>query len=176
MARVLVHSCCAPCLTYVHQYLKQNAYDVTAFFYNPNIEPEREYEMRKKCMEYYSALSDIEVIYIEDEAALKGGECKKCYEVRLRAAATYAKKQGFDVFTTTLLISPFQKHELIRDVGSRIGEELGIEFLYHDFREGYYQSRAISQKLNLYRQKYCGCLKSLEDRIKEKEAANEQVA
>ncbi len=171
MKKLLLHACCAPCTTSVYRLLKEQELSITGYFYNPNIYPTAEYEMRKKCMEFYSAISGLPVIYIENDLAIKAGNCVECYETRLRAAARYGKKNGFDCFTTTLLISPFQKHDVIKETGEKISGEEGIGFFYHDFREGYYQSREISAKLNLYRQKYCGCSESQKARERKHEQA-----
>ncbi|HTY12873.1 MAG TPA: epoxyqueuosine reductase QueH [Candidatus Omnitrophota bacterium] len=172
MKKLLLHTCCAPCTTTVYHWLTENGYAAEGFFYNPNLYPSSEHEMRKKCMEYYCAISGLPMTYVESEDNNAPGNCAGCYEQRLRAAARFAKENGFEMFTTTLLISPYQKHDMIKETGERIAAEEGVAFLYHDFREGYYKSREISAKLNLYRQKYCGCSESL----KAREKRNEQVA
>ena len=172
MKKILLHACCAPCTTYTYQWLKENDFDATGFFYNPNIYPNDEYEKRKKCMEYYCAISRLPMLFVEEKAELKAGNCQSCYASRLSKTARYGRANGFDAFSTTLLISPYQKHDLIKEIGSRIADEEKIEFIYNDFREGFYKSREISAKLNLYKQKYCGCGVSLEAR----RIKNEQVA
>jgi len=163
MKKLLLHACCAPCTTFVHEWLRQNGFAATGFFYNPNIYPEVEYERRKECMERYQFLSGLPVIYEENEERPEPGSCETCYELRLRSAARYGKANRFELFSTTLLISPYQKHELIKETGLRIAVEEGIQFLYHDFREGFYKSRELARKYNLYRQKYCGCSASLKE-------------
>ena len=172
MNKVLLHACCAPCTTYVYNWLKKNEFSVSGYFYNPNIYPDEEYEKRKKCMEYYCAISDLPMTYVEKDQKPEAGNCINCYEVRLRQTAKYGKANGFDFFATTLLISPYQQHELIIETGKRIAREEGIEFLAHDFRDEYHKSRELSIKYNLYRQKYCGCSESLKSR----EEKYEQVA
>ncbi|MFA4967561.1 MAG: epoxyqueuosine reductase QueH [Candidatus Margulisiibacteriota bacterium] len=172
MNKVLLHTCCAPCTTYVFNWLKKHEFEVSGFFYNPNIYPDEEYEKRKKCMEYYGAISGLRTTYVEEDNKPEAGNCRSCYEIRLRRTAKYGKENGFKFFTTTLLISPYQKHEVIKEIALRVAGEEGIEFLNHDFRDGYYMSRELSIKYNLYRQKYCGCLESL----KAREEKYEQVA
>jgi len=172
MSKILLHTCCAPCTTYINEWLKGSGFETAGFFYNQNIYPAEEYEKRKRCMEYYSAISSLDVTYVEEDSPPLPGNCEQCYETRLRKTAQFARHNGFELFTTTLLISPYQKHDIIRAIGSRIAEEEGVGFLYHDFREGYYKSRELSARYNLYRQKYCGCSAS----HKEREIKNEQVA
>lgn len=172
MSKILLHTCCAPCTTYVNEWLKANGFAAHGFFYNPNIYPAMEYEMRKKGMEHYSAIANLSVDFVEDDQVHIAGNCSGCYEMRLRKTAEYAKHSGFELISTTLLISPYQKHDIIKEMGIRIAGDLGIGFLYHDFREGYYKSRELAMRYNLYRQKYCGCSTSL----REREKKNEQVA
>ena len=116
---------------------------------------------RKESMERYCTLMDLSTIYIENEIEHEAGNCSLCYEIRLAAAAQFAKNRGFDCFTTTLLVSPYQKHDLIKQIGEGISKKLDIEFLYKDFRGGYYKSRDLAKMYNLYRQKYCGCPTSI---------------
>ena len=172
MKKILLHTCCAPCTTKVNLDLVENGFDVTGFFYNPNIYPLEEYEMRRKCMEYYSAISNLPMYYIENDLEHEAGNCVFCYEMRLYKAAQFAKSNGFDSFSTTLLISPFQKHDVIKKIGLKTQEMLSIPFHYKDFRPHYYEGRALAQRYNLYRQKYCGCDVSLA----QKEEKDEQVA
>ncbi|KAF0134666.1 MAG: hypothetical protein FD145_497 [Candidatus Saganbacteria bacterium] len=172
MNSILLHACCAPCATYVIEWLQDNGYNITGFFYNPNIFPVEEYQKRKKCMGEYLKLVKMPAVFVENDVQTAAGNCLACYEKRLWTTANYGKNNGFSFFSTTLLISPFQKHDLIKEIGLRIGEELGIEFFYYDFREGYKRSRDLSLKNNLYRQKYCGCLES---KIK-REEKDEQIA
>jgi predicted adenine nucleotide alpha hydrolase (AANH) superfamily ATPase len=96
---------------------------VEGFFYNPNIYPKDEYEMRKKCMEYYCAISGLPMTYVENDDVLVAGDCVSCYEARLRATARFGRDNGFSSFTTTLLISPYQKHDIIKEMGGKIALE-----------------------------------------------------
>ncbi len=170
--RILVHICCAPCFTYPHKQLVEEGHDITGFFYNPNVHPYSEYRLRMQSLERYAELKGTRVIYKNDydlERYLRGAlgsedRCRFCYTCRLTEAAKTASSLGFDAFTTTLLISPYQKHEMLTEVGKKAADEYGIGFYYEDFREGYRQSRDIARDLELYMQKYCGCIFSEKER------------
>jgi epoxyqueuosine reductase len=172
MKKLLLHTCCAPCTTYTFDWLKENEFEVTGFFYNPNIHPAEEYEKRRKCFEDYSLRVNLPAVFIDNDLKTRAGDCWNCYGTRLYAAARFAKNNGFESFTTTLLISPYQKHDMIRAAGEMAAEEAGIEFFYHDFREGFSRSRQLSFRHGLYRQKYCACEASLSSRRKK----HEQIA
>ncbi|NQU16676.1 MAG: epoxyqueuosine reductase QueH [Candidatus Saganbacteria bacterium] len=159
--KILVHSCCAPCLTYTGKWLRENNFDPTAHYYNPNIYPEAEFVKRYFVLKSYAEGKNIPLVFGFDKKRTPPGDCENCYKTRLLKTAEYAKSNGFGFYSTTLLISPYQKHDLIREIGERIGDEVGVQFLYHDFREGFNESRIISRELNLYRQKYCGCKESI---------------
>ncbi len=170
--RILLHICCAPCFTYPHKQLQEEGHEVTGFFYNPNIHPYQEYKSRKVALEKYVEMKPARVIYKNDydiENYLRGAldaddRCRFCYECRLTETAKTAHSLEFDAFSTTLLISPYQKHEMLFQAGKRIADEYGIEFYYEDFRKGYAESREIARALELYMQKYCGCIFSEKDR------------
>ena len=170
--RILVHICCAPCFTYPHKRLVEEGHDITGFFYNPNIHPYQEYKNRKVALEQYVEMKPAKVIYKDDydiENYLRGAldakdRCMSCYMLRLSETAKTAALLGFEAFTTTLLISPYQKHELLAEVGKKFADENGIEFYYEDFREGYQESREIARGFELYMQKYCGCIFSEKER------------
>ena len=173
---LLLHSCCAPCSSYCLSYLSEY-FSITLLYYNPNIYPEEEYfkrvaeqkrlisEMKFKNpvsfiegsfdpQEFYSAVRGL-------EKEKEGGErCFKCYELRLRKAAEYAKKGGFDYFTTTLSISPLKNAAKINEIGEKIAEQYGVKHLPSDFKkkEGYKKSTLLSKEYGLYRQNYCGCV------------------
>jgi len=173
--KVLLHTCCAPCTTYVHPELLKDGHDVTGFFYNPNIHPFTEYDRRLMTMRLYSLEKDLPMVYLDNydienffDIIFKKGDkrCLYCFELRLHVAAQYAKEKKFDAFTTTLLLSPYQKHDLLHEAGSIVSRKVGIPFLYKDFRSGYQESIKISKGMNLYRQKYCGCVYSERDRHK----------
>jgi predicted adenine nucleotide alpha hydrolase (AANH) superfamily ATPase len=161
--------------------LIDEGHEVTGFFYNPNIHPYTEYKARLHALQRYSALRPVEVIYnkeydLEDflRSQLKKMEdnkirCEFCFEKRLDETATTAKEKKFDAFTTTLLESKYQPHEMIRTVAENCAEKHDIEFHYQDFREGWKESVKDSKELELYRQKYCGCIFSELERYKEKQ-------
>jgi len=162
--KVLLHTCCAPCTTQVYIDLVSAGLEVAGFFYNPNIYPKEEYQKRKEGMDLYCAKTGLPMIYIENDLDYKPGECNLCYKMRLIRTAQFAKSRGFDGFTTTLLISPYQQHDLIKDLGGEIAKMAGIEFLYIDFRPNYFKGRELAKTYNLYSQKYCGCSASIKTR------------
>ncbi|HLB70669.1 MAG TPA: epoxyqueuosine reductase QueH [Candidatus Methanoperedens sp.] len=170
--RILAHICCAPCFTYPHKRLKEKGHDVTGFFYNPNIHPYTEYKLRMDSLEKFGEIKGARIIYKPDydlETYLRGAldardRCQFCYFTRLDETARTAARLGFEAFTTTLLISPYQKHEMLAHTGEKIADENSIEFYYEDFREGYKESREIARSLDLYMQKYCGCIFSEKER------------
>lgn len=185
--RLLLHSCCAPCSSYVLEYLSQY-FEVTVFYYNPNIYPESEYtkrvleqqklisEMRfKHPVTFIAGNYDSEKFYnmargLED--VKEGGErCFKCYDLRLREAAKIAKNGEYDFFTTTLSISPLKNAQKLNEIGMLLAEEYGTEYLLSDFKKknGYKRSVELSEQYGLYRQDYCGCVFSMKER---KEAEN----
>ncbi len=189
--RLLLHACCAPCSSYCMEYLRQ-FFDVTVFFYNPNITEDAEYRKRvaeeKRLISEYNALGGRRIEIIEGDyvpsdffSAVKGYEdckeggerCKKCFELRLRESARVAKEGGFDFFTTTLTISPLKNAEVLNEVGEAAGKEAGIAFLPSDFKKknGYKRSIELSKEYGLYRQDYCGCSFSKAQRELEKVSA-----
>lgn len=179
---LLLHSCCAPCSSYVLEYLSEYFY-ITVFYYNPNIYPDEEY--RKRVVEQQEFIRKFpmkhEVKFIEGafekekfyemakgmEEVKEGGErCFRCYELRLRETAEKAKKLGFDYFTTTLSISPLKNAEKLNEIGERLGEVYDISYLCSDFKKknGYKRSVEISKEYEMYRQYYCGCVYSKNQR------------
>ncbi|MCE8424475.1 MAG: epoxyqueuosine reductase QueH [Candidatus Methanoperedens sp.] len=170
--RILVHICCGPCFTYPDKRLVEDGHDVTGFFYNPNIHPYSEFKNRKTSLEKYAKIRGAQIIYRNDyelERYLRGSleakdRCRFCYAERLRETAIAASSLGFDAFTSTLLISPYQKHEMLAAVGKEMADKYRIDFYYEDFRKGYKESRDLSRDLELYMQKYCGCIFSEKER------------
>lgn len=185
--RLLLHSCCAPCSSYVLEYLSRY-FEITVLYYNPNIFPKEEYTYRiEEQQRLITAMNDKgkgypismiatdyepEVFYeiakgLEQEP--EGGErCFRCYELRLREAANYAKKGAFDYFTTTLSISPLKNAVKLNEIGGEIAKEYDLAYLYSDFKKknGYQRSVELSAIYNLYRQDYCGCVYSKMEREK----------
>ena len=172
---LLIHSCCAPCSSYVLEYLSEY-FKITVFYYNPNIYPESEYT--KRIAEQQKLIRDMEFRYpvsflagkydkekfYEMAAGMEdlkegGVRCMKCYELRLSEAARQAVAGGFDYFTTTLSISPMKNAQKLNEIGLRVGKEYGVKYLVSDFKKknGYKRSIELSKEYGLYRQDYCGC-------------------
>ncbi len=172
---LLIHSCCAPCSSYVLEYLSEY-FKITVFYYNPNIYPESEYT--KRILEQQKLIRDMKFRYPVSFLAGKydkerfyamaagmeelkegGARCMKCYELRLSEAARQAAAGGFDYFTTTLSISPMKNAQKLNEIGLRVGEEYGVKYLVSDFKKknGYKRSIELSKEYGLYRQDYCGC-------------------
>lgn len=176
MKRVLLHTCCAPCSTYVIKKLKEEGYeDITSYWYNINIHPYTEYKARLEALIEYTNMIDIPLV-IEPDYGIReftkavvddiDKRCGFCYRSRLEKTVKYAKEHGYDAFTTTLLVSPYQKHELIKQIAEELAEIYEIEFIYFDFREGFREGQQIAREAGIYMQKYCGCIYSEEDRYK----------
>ncbi len=180
--RLLLHSCCAPCSSYVLEYLS-DYFEITVFYYNPNIYPESEYykrvteqQMLISKLKPDNPISFLEGSYDKEkfyqmaaglEQVKEGGErCFRCYALRLREAAEKAKEGGFDYFTTTLSISPLKNAQKLNEIGLAVGREAGVPYLVSDFKkkDGYKRSVELSEEYGLYRQDYCGCQFSLENR------------
>ena len=171
--KLLLHSCCAPCSSYVLEYLNQY-FDITLYYYNPNISPKSEYDFRISELHRLVSEMGISVKIIDgdyepeafEEIAKglenepeRGARCMKCYHLRLESSAKIAKEQNFDYFTTTLSISPMKNAEALNSIGSALADKYGVPYLFSDFkkREGYKRSIELSKRYNLYRQNYCGC-------------------
>ena len=180
--RLLLHCCCAPCSSATLERL-QDEYDVDIFYYNPNIEPEAEFRKRAGEEERFvrefrpdGGVSVIVPAYEHEafEAIARGREhlpergerCRLCYELRMRKTADYALSHGYDCFTTSLSISPYKSSRWINEIGESLSEELGIAFLHSDFKKknGYRRSIELSREYHLYRQDWCGCVYSRQER------------
>ena len=172
--KLLLHICCGPCATYPAKALREAGHKVQGFFYNPNIHPLAEHNLRLdstlKLLQHADMIAtiikeyDIEK-YFRRVAYRESDRCAACYHLRLEKTARAALNQKFDAFTTTLLVSPYQKHEMIREIGERVATEFGISFFYEDFRPGWPETRPMSREIGLYRQKYCGCIYSEKERF-----------
>lgn len=188
---LLLHGCCAPCSSYVLEYLN-SYFNITSFYYNPNISEEAEYRKRvaelERLIDELPVNNQVELLegsYVPDEfdEAIKGLEalgersrrCYACYELRLRETARVAADKGFDYFTTTLSISPYKNARWLNEIGEHLSKEYGVEYLYADFkkRNGYKRSIELSKQYHLYRQDYCGCRYSKEEN--ERKKANKNV-
>jgi len=164
--KLLLHTCCAPCLIYPLERLREKGYEVTGFFYNPNIHPFSEYKSRKQAVEGLNT----EVVYPEylpqeffqeiNNKETNPGRCTACWELRLRKTAKQAKEKGFQYFSTTLLVSPYQDQELLKKIGHAVAKDEGVEFYYEDFRPGFRTAHDKAKQQGIYCQKYCGCIYS----------------
>ena len=181
--KLLLHACCAPCSSYCIEYLS-NYFEITVFYYNPNIDTDLEYdkrvnELRRFVKEFKTKYPvhlvvlphlqeeyDDIAIGLEDEPE-RGARCLKCYELRLRKSFSYAKENNFDYITTTLTLSPLKNSKVINEIGGKLEKEFGFKYLYSDFKkkEGYKRSIVLSREYNLYRQDYCGCKYSKNKKI-----------
>lgn len=169
--RVLLHICCGPCATYTVSRLREQGFAVTGFWYNPNIHPWQEHERRRESLARFAEQVALPLVFqpgYEMPAFLRlvaGRErfrrrCAICYALRLRAVAQQARAEGFDAFTTTLLISPYQEQELIRRIGEYLAGREGVRFYFEDFRKGWAERGRLTRQYDLYRQQYCGCVYS----------------
>ncbi len=177
--RLLLHVCCAPCSSYCLEYLEPH-FDITVFFYNPNMDSAEEYSRRarelRKFIEKSGSRAEIIIKEFDPkpfyeiarglEEVPEGGErCFKCYELRMREAAEFASEHDYDYFTTTLSISPLKNSTKINDIGELLSCIYGVKHLPSDFKkkDGYKRSVELSKEYNLYRQNYCGCIYSKQD-------------
>lgn len=174
--RLLLHICCGPCALYPIKQLADSGFkDIAGFYYNPNIHPPSEYKKRRDAVRKTAERAGIQVIeppYKMEEFFRKivskeesPERCRLCWELRLSKTADFAKQNNFNAFTTTLLISPYQNHALVREIGDNLAREKGLEFCYLDFRKGFKESQEEAKKHELYRQRYCGCVFSELERV-----------
>lgn len=180
--RLLLQSCCAPCSSYVLEYLSE-FFSITVFYFNPNIYPEEEFFKRSdeqkrllSLMNFKNPVDFIEIGYQSErfydavkglEHIKEGGErCYACYKLRLEQTAELAKKQGYDFFTTTLSISPYKNADWLNEIGEKLADEYDIRYLTSDFKKknGYKRSTELSEHFGMYRQNYCGCVFSMKER------------
>ena len=171
--KILLHTCCAPCLIYPLRMLQQDKHEITGCFYNPNIHPCREYQRRLETLREYAVQQDLEILWPEgydmenflcNVAFRESDRCYTCYYMRLCYTARMAKDRAFDAFTTTLLYSKYQKHDLIRGIGETLAKAYGISFYNRDIRVGWPEGVKISKETGMYRQPYCGCIYSEKER------------
>ncbi|NPV71587.1 MAG: epoxyqueuosine reductase QueH [Firmicutes bacterium] len=175
--RILLHNCCGPCSCYPVSHLRRLGRDVTGFFFNPNIHPYREFERRLQALMEFAAGEEFELI-VNDSYDLhaylglalaapdKERRCRTCYGIRLDEVAREAALRGFDAFSTTLLVSPYQAHESVREAGTEASRRHGVEFHYEDFRSGWPETVRMAREKGLYRQGYCGCVFSEAERYR----------
>jgi predicted adenine nucleotide alpha hydrolase (AANH) superfamily ATPase len=171
--KVLLHICCANCAIYPIKNMREEGLEVMGFFYRHNIHPYTECLKRQQALEAYAEQIKLKVIYqegydlegfIQNVVFRESERCNYCYHDRLRSTALLARRGKFDYFSSTLLYSKQQKHELVRSMGESIGKSVGVPFLYRDYREGWKEGIERSKQIGLYRQQYCGCLYSEKER------------
>jgi epoxyqueuosine reductase len=169
LPKVLIHACCAHCTAYTVEYFRKEGYEVTALWYNPNIHPYMEHQNRLGAIKTLAEKMDFPLTvaegydFIEHLRVMYGREdvrCGECFRIRLKKTAEIAIEKGIYAFTTTLLISPHQDHELVKKVGEDVALNTGAAFIYADLRKRYSDSRHLTKPMELYRQQYCGCIYS----------------
>jgi predicted adenine nucleotide alpha hydrolase (AANH) superfamily ATPase len=172
--KLLLHACCGPCLVHPLDALRTEGVDVHVWFFNPNIHPHSEYLRRLAAFQAVAELKSVTLIDAPPPADMEEWlrhvvfretrRCEICFHLRLEAVAKLAEEQGFDAFSTTLLYSRFQKHDLLKDTAEAVAERFDVPFLYRDWRKGWNDGVRKYRALNLYRQKYCGCVFSEKER------------
>ncbi len=169
MSKILIHTCCAHCAAYTVEHWRREGHEVNGLWYNPNIHPYMEHQHRLKSMESLAQQANLPLIvnstydiieYFRRVVGRESNRCRYCFELRLSKTAEIAHEQGYNAFTTTLLISPHQQHDVIREIGQEVAEEQGVVFFYTDLRKRYSDSRHLTKPMDLYRQQYCGCVYS----------------
>lgn len=174
--KLLLHTCCAPCAIFPIKSAKADGYtEISGFFYNPNIHPAGEYSKRLENVKKYFEIENVDLIAPENkveeyfsyvsEFDYPDKRCPKCWEMRIARAAEFAKVNGFDGFTTTLLESPYQDHEILKNICTAASRKSGIEFYYKDFRFGFKAAHEEAHRIGIYCQNYCGCVFSLVERL-----------
>lgn len=173
----LLHICCAPCSVMCIETLRNEGVETSGLWYNPNIHPFTEYKARKNTLIEYSKKISLPLDVIDDYGLREfidlihpdfDNRCRKCYEIRLDKTAQLAKEKGFDSFTSTLFVSPYQDHEMMKEVANEVAEKHKVKFLYRDFRPYFREGQAKAREMEFYMQKYCGCVFSEEDRYRKK--------
>ncbi|AFM27477.1 epoxyqueuosine reductase QueH [Desulfomonile tiedjei] len=172
--KILLHACCAPCLVHPLEDLRSQGHDVTAIFFNPNIHPYTEYLRRLDAFTVFTQENQVKTVTADFDAGMEewfrevsfreAQRCRVCFHLRMDAIAAFAEAKGFDAFSTTLLYSRFQKHDLLKQICEAVSEKHGIPFHYADWRTGWNDGVKKYRKLGLYRQKYCGCVFSEKER------------
>jgi epoxyqueuosine reductase len=179
---ILLHICCAPCAIYPVEALRKAGHQVAGYFYNPNIHPYSEYLKRRSEVEKLAKESDLRVVfadydlehyfqyivYNESATTAKNIRCPACWWMRLEKTAAFAKENGFEAFTTTLLGSPYQDQGIIKDIGTDIAKKFGLIFYFEDFRKGFKVAHDLAKSKGMYLQNYCGCIFSEKERIEAK--------
>ncbi|MDP2857760.1 MAG: epoxyqueuosine reductase QueH [Bacillota bacterium] len=181
---VLLHICCGPCSIIPVERLSEQGHKLTGFFYNPNIHPYREWRLRAGTLESFAGGRHLDVVF-DQEYDLEGflqktlplsrsrERCRHCYRMRLERSARFAAKMHADAFTSTLLVSPNQQHDVIREEAEALSSLYGVAFLYQDFRPGFRAGMAEAKALGLYTQTYCGCIFSERERYQKRHPGGE---
>lgn len=175
MRKLLVHACCGPCLIYPHRMLRTEN-ELTIFYFNPNIHPSSEYVRRLETLAGYCKNEGLELLageyrfeeYFRKVAFDEKNRCLHCYRLRLAEAAAAAAARGFEAFTTTLTVSPYQDHDALQAIGDEVADAAGVRFVYHDFRSGFRRGQDEAAERGLYRQPYCGCVFSENERYEKR--------
>ena len=171
--KLLLHTCCAPCSIYPVRVLRGAGMDLMGFFYRSNIHPYSECLKRQQTLEAYAGQIGMKLIvqqeynlegFLQQAAFREKNRCRLCYHDRLSTTALIARRGKHDGFSTTLLYSKYQNHELIRSIGEAVGKDVGVPFFYQDFRQGWQEGIAASKQAGMYRQQYCGCIYSEKER------------
>lgn len=172
--KVLIHICCGPCSIYPVEAMRANGLDVMGFFYRHNIHPYSECLKRQQNLEAYARQIGLRLIiqegydlegFIQNVVYREKDRCTYCYHDRLRTTALMARRGKFDYYSSTLLYSKHQNHDMIKSMGESIGKAVGVPFLYEDFRSGWKEGIQKSKDLEMYRQQYCGCIYSEKERF-----------
>jgi len=175
--KILLHTCCSNCAIYPFDLLKKRGENVSGLWFNPNIHPFQEYTARLDSLKKLQELRGLDILYageyglvdfVRMVAGREHDRCRYCYSTRMEETARVAKQEGLDAFSTTLLISPYQNQELISEIGGKLAERYNVEFYFEDFRPGFKEARDKAVELDLYRQKYCGCIYSEMERFMKK--------
>jgi predicted adenine nucleotide alpha hydrolase (AANH) superfamily ATPase len=175
--KILLHLCCGPCTTYPLTVLREEGHEAFGFFYNPNIHPYREFKRRLTALESFSKFTNFSVEYDRNYGLKEflrkivfheDSRCGLCYAMRLEPTVKKALEIGADAFSSTLLYSRYQNQKLIRSQAEKLAKQYGIPFYYKDFREGWQQGIDMSKEMDLYRQPYCGCIYSEQERYDKK--------
>lgn len=167
MEKTLMHTCCAPCSVSCIRQLRGEGIEPVSYWYNPNIHPYQEYVARRDTLAAYAPAIGME-LYVQEDYGLRDfcravaadadHRCGYCYAVRLEQTAKFAAEHGFETFTTTLLVSPYQQHERLAETAEQMAQRYGVRFLYRDFRPGFRDGQTQARALGFYMQKYCGCV------------------
>jgi predicted adenine nucleotide alpha hydrolase (AANH) superfamily ATPase len=174
MSSLLLHTCCAPCATGCIEHWRHQGTEITLFWYNPNIHAFAEHQRRLQSLQEYVEKASLPLIvaegydivdYFRSVAGNERERCGYCFRLRLSMTAAVAKLRGFEAFSTTLLISPYQNQGLLKQMGEEVAQKQGIRLAFEDLRPSYAGSRRASKELDLYRQEYCGCIYSEWERV-----------